>query len=129
MNLLIRQFENSICKQDIPDFFVGDTIRVATKIIEGDKERVQVFQGTVIARKGGGLRETIAIHRIAYGEGMEKTFLLHSPKIVSIEVVKRGKVRRARLYYLRGKTGKAAKVREKIVKSTKKKENTVESSD
>lgn len=126
MNLLIKQFENSICKQNIPDFSVGDTIRVATKIIEGDKERIQVFQGTVIARKGGGLRETIAMHRIAYGEGMEKTFLLHSPKVVSIEVVKKGKVRRARLYYLRGKTGKAAKVKEKIIKSVKKKIDAVE---
>lgn len=126
MNLLIGQFEKSICKQNVPDFSVGDTIRVATKIVEGDKERIQVFQGTVIARKGGGLRETIALHRIAYGEGMEKTFLLHSPKVVSIEVVKRGKVRRARLYYLRGKTGKAAKIKERIVKTVKNKENAVE---
>lgn len=126
MNLLIGQFEKSICKQNIPDFSVGDTIRVATKIVEGDKERIQVFQGTVLARKGGGLRETIALHRIAYGEGMEKTFLLHSPKVVSIEVVRRGKVRRARLYYLRGKTGKAAKIKERIVKTVKNKENPVE---
>lgn len=114
MGNLIQQLQEEQCRSDLVDFRVGDTIRVATKISEGGKERVQVFQGTVMARKGGSAGETISLHRVAYGEGMEKSFLLHSPKIVSIEVVKRGKVARARLYYLRGKTGKAAKAKEYI---------------
>ena len=90
---------------------MGDTIKVHTKIIEGNKERVQVFQGTVIARKGSGLSETISLHRVAYGVGMERVFLIHSPRVGEIEVVKRGRVRRAKLHYLRGKTGKKARVR------------------
>ncbi|MEG0037244.1 MAG: 50S ribosomal protein L19 [Victivallaceae bacterium] len=114
MGNLIKKMEKELCRTDIPSFGVGDTIRVATKITEGGKERIQVFQGTVIARKGSGLGESISLHRVAYGEGMEKTVLLNSPKIASIEIVKRGKVVRARLYYLRGKTGKAAKVKEYI---------------
>lgn len=112
MSNLMKEFEKELCRSDIPHFNVGDTLKVATKIIEGEKERIQVFQGTVIARRGSGLGESIALHRVAYGEGMEKTLLLNSPKIASIEIVKRGKVCRARLYYLRGKTGKAAKVKE-----------------
>ncbi|EPP35046.1 ribosomal protein L19 [Chlamydia ibidis] len=114
MGNLIQELQNEQCRSDLTDFNVGDTIRVATKISEGGKERIQVFQGTVMARRGGGAGETISLHRVAYGEGMEKSFLLNSPKIVNIEVVKRGKVARARLYYLRGKTGKAAKVKEYI---------------
>lgn len=114
MGNLIEELQAQQCRTDLVDFHVGDTIRVATRISEGGKERVQVFQGTVMARRGGGAGETISLHRVAYGEGMEKSFLLSSPKIVSIEVVKRGKVARARLYYLRGKTGKAAKVKEFI---------------
>ncbi|WP_213318248.1 50S ribosomal protein L19 [Chlamydiifrater volucris] len=113
MNIL-EELQKEQCKSDIPDFSVGDTIRVATKISEGGKERVQVFQGTVMARKGGGAGEFVSLHRVAYGEGMEKSFLLHSPKVVGIEVVKKGKVCRSRLYYLRGKTGKAAKIREYV---------------
>ncbi|WP_080125350.1 50S ribosomal protein L19 [Chlamydia suis] len=114
MGNLIKELQDEQCRADLVDFCVGDTIRVATNISEGGKERVQVFQGTVMARKGGGAGETVSLHRVAYGEGMEKSFLLNSPKVVSIEVVKRGKVSRARLFYLRGKTGKAAKVKELI---------------
>ncbi|SPN73284.1 50S ribosomal protein L19,50S ribosomal protein L19,Ribosomal protein L19,ribosomal protein L19,Ribosomal protein L19 [Chlamydia serpentis] len=112
MGNLLKELEQEQCRNDLPDFHVGDTIRLATKISEGGKERVQVFQGTVMTRRGGGSGETVSLHRVAYGEGMEKSFLLNSPRIVSIEVIKRGKVARARLYYLRGKTGKAAKVKE-----------------
>lgn len=117
---MIEEFEQEQLKKDIPEFNVGDTVRVSTKIIEGDKERIQVFQGTVIARKGKGLSETFSVHRVFYGEGMERVFPLHSPRIVKIEVVKSGDVRRAKLYYLRGTSGKAAKVKEKIGKRVKK---------
>lgn len=111
---LIEAFEQGQMKSELPAFAVGDTIRVSTKIVEGEKERVQVFQGTVIARKGSGLSETFSLHRVSYGEGMERVFHIHSPRIIGIEVVKKGDVRRAKLYYLRGATGKAAKVQEKI---------------
>lgn len=121
MDALIEDFENEQLKQEIPEFRIGDTIRVSTKIIEGEKERIQVFQGTVIARKGRGLSETFSLHRVSYGEGMERVFYLHSPRIVKIQVVKHGDTRRAKLYNLRGKTGKAAKVKEKIgVRKTRK---------
>ncbi len=96
-------------------FNIGDTVRVNTRIIEGDKERLQAFAGTVIAKKGTGLSETFTIYRNAYGSNMDRVFLLHSPRIASIEVVRPGKVRRAKLYYLRGKSGKSAKVREQYV--------------
>lgn len=108
---IIQKLEKEQAKKRISKFRVGDTVRVHTRIIEGEKERVQVFTGTVIARKGTGLSETISLHRVAYGEGMERVFLLHSPRIVRIEVVKEGHVRRGKLYYLRGTSGKAAKVR------------------
>lgn len=114
MDTLIQEFESEQLKSDIPEFEIGDTVRVSTRIIEGEKERVQVFQGTVIARKGRGLSETFSLHRVSYGEGMERVFYLHSPRIVSIQVIKKGEVRRAKLYYLRGKTGKAAKVKERM---------------
>jgi large subunit ribosomal protein L19 len=114
MDALIEDFESEQLKQEIPEFHIGDTIRVSTKIIEGEKERIQVFQGTVIARKGRGLSETFSLHRVSYGEGMERVFFLHSPRIVKIQVVKQGDARRAKLYDLRGKTGKAAKIKEKI---------------
>lgn len=114
MDTLIEDYESEQLKQDIPDFRIGDTIRVSTKIIEGEKERIQVFQGTVIARKGRGLSETFSLHRVSYGEGMERVFYLHSPRIVKIQVMKQGESRRAKLYFLRGKTGKAAKLKEKI---------------
>lgn len=93
---------------------IGDTIRVHTRIIEGEKERIQAFTGTLMARKGTGLSETITLHRVAYGEGMERVFLLHSPRITKIELVKQGRVRRAKLYYLRGSSGKASKIRGRL---------------
>jgi large subunit ribosomal protein L19 len=108
---LINKLESQQLKKNIPSFHVGDTIKVHTRIIEGDKERVQVFTGTVIARKGSGLSETFSVHRVAYGEGMERVFMLHSPRIAKIEVTKEGVVRRSKLYYLRGTSGKAAKVK------------------
>lgn len=111
---IIQQIEQGSLNSEIPAFNVGDTIKVHTRIIEGDKERLQAFSGTVIARKGTGISETFSLHRIAYGEGMERVFLLHSPKIAKIEVVRGGKVRRAKLYYLRGTQGKAAKVKAKL---------------
>ncbi|MCH9611335.1 MAG: hypothetical protein S4CHLAM81_00340 [Chlamydiales bacterium] len=114
MDQMIDDYDSEQLKSDVPEFHVGDTVRVSTRIIEGEKERIQVFQGTVIARKGGGLSETFSLHRISYSEGMERVFYLHSPRITEIVVVKKGDVRRAKLYYLRGTTGKAAKVKEKI---------------
>lgn len=111
----IQKLENKHLKTDITDFHVGDTIRVHTRIIEGEKERIQVFMGTVIARTGTGISETFSLHRVAYGEGMERVFMLHSPRIAKIEVVKEGKVRRAKLYYLRGTSGKKAKVKGRAV--------------
>ncbi len=111
---VIQKLEKQQMKQEIPDFRIGDTVRVHTRIIEGDKERVQVFTGTVIARKGTGVSETFSVHRVAYGEGMERVFPLHSPRVAQIEVVKRGHVRRSKLYYLRGTSGKKAKVKGKL---------------
>jgi large subunit ribosomal protein L19 len=109
---IIQKLEQEKMKSDIPDFAVGDTVRVHTRIIEeGGKERLQMFAGTVIARKGAGISETISIHRVAYGEGMERVVYIHSPLVAKIEVVKRGKVRRAKLHYLRGTSGKAARVK------------------
>jgi large subunit ribosomal protein L19 len=108
---IIEKLESQQLKKNIPSFHIGDTIRVHIRIIEGDKERIQVFTGTVIARKGTGLSETFSVHRVAYGEGMERVFLLHSPRIAKIEVTKEGHVRRSKLYYLRGTSGKASKVK------------------
>jgi len=116
---LIQSIEKEHLKSDLPNFKVGDTISVHTRIIEGEKERIQVFTGTVIARKGTGLSATISLYRVSYGSGMERVFLLHSPRIAKIEVIKSGKVRKAKLYYLRGVSGKAAKVKEQIVKKDK----------
>lgn len=112
---IIEQVEESYLKQNVPVFSIGDTVRVNTRIIEGEKERLQAFTGTVIAKKGTGLSETFTIYRSAYGSNMDRVFLLHSPRIASIEVVRPGKVRRAKLYYLRGRSGKGAKVREQYV--------------
>ncbi len=107
---VIQKLEEGSLKKR-PNFKVGDTVNVHTRIIEGSKERVQIFQGTVIAKKGSGLSETFTVHRVAYGEGMERVFLLHSPRISKIEILRRGRVRRAKLNYIRGKKGKGAKVR------------------
>jgi large subunit ribosomal protein L19 len=112
---VIDQLEETYTKKDVTAFNIGDTIRVNTRIIEGEKERLQAFSGTVVAKKGSGLSETFTIYRNAYGSSMDRVFLLHSPRIASIEVVRPGKVRRAKLYYLRGKSGKSAKVREQYV--------------
>ena len=101
-------------RDDIPDFRPGDTLNVHVKVIEGDKSRVQVFKGVVIRRQNGGIRETFTVRKVSFGIGVERTFPVHSPNIDHIEVVSRGKVRRAKLYYLRDRVGKAAKVREKL---------------
>lgn len=108
----VEAIEQSQLKKDIPTFRVGDTLKVDIKIVEeGGKERIQSFSGTCIARKGAGISETISLHRIAYGEGMERVIFIHSPLVVGIQVVRPGSVRRGKLYYLRGTSGKAAKVR------------------
>lgn len=114
MDALIENFNQEQMKEDISSFEIGDTVRVSTRIIEGEKERTQVFEGTVIARKGRGISETFSLHRVSYGEGMERVFYLHSPRIVKIDVIRKGDVSRSKLYYLRGKTGKKAKIKEKI---------------
>jgi large subunit ribosomal protein L19 len=105
--------DNEQLRTDIPDFAAGDEVKVHVRVVEGNKERVQVFQGYVIARQGGGLQETYTVRKLSYGVGVERTFPLHTPTVTKIEVVKRGDVRRAKLYYLRGRTGKAARIREK----------------
>lgn len=111
---VIEELESAQLKSNIPSFKVGDTICVHQRIVEGDKERIQQFSGVVIARRGGGLSETFALYRFSYGAGIERVFVLHSPKIAKIEVVRFGKVRKAKLYYLRGTSGKASKVQELI---------------
>ena len=113
MSNLVQEIEKSQMKTDIPEFRPGDTINVAVRIIEGDKERIQHFEGVCIRRKGGGAKETFTVRRVSYSVGMERIFPLHSPRIVSIEVTRRGKVRRAKLYYLRERRGKKAKIAEK----------------
>ncbi len=113
----IQELEAEQLKKDIPEFGIGDTISIHQKIAEGDKERIQLFTGTVIARRGGGLSETVALYRHSYGAGMERVFMLHSPKLTKIQVVRSGKVRKGKLYYLRGTSGKGSKVKEMIVKT------------
>jgi large subunit ribosomal protein L19 len=105
--------ESEYLRDDIPDFRPGDTVKVHVRVVEGNRERIQVFQGVVISRKGGGTRETFTVRKISFGVGVERTFPLHSPIISKIEVVSRGRVRRAKLYYLRERVGKAARVRER----------------
>ena len=111
---MIKAFTNEQLKKEVPQFNVGDTVRVHNKIVEGTRERIQLFEGTVIAKKNGGISETFTVRRISYGVGVEKTFPLHSPRVEKVEVVRTGKVRRAKLYYLRDRVGKAAKVKELI---------------
>lgn len=108
---IIDVIEKESLKTDVTPFRVGDTVKVHVKIVEGDKERIQVFEGDVIARKNGGIRETFTVRRMSYGVGVERTFPVHSPRIDKIEVVRRGKVRRAKLHYIRGLTGKKAKIK------------------
>jgi len=105
--------DQSSLRTDVPDFAPGDTLKVHVRVIEGQKQRIQVFQGVVIARAGSGIRETFTVRKVSYGVGVERTFPLHTPTIAKIEVVTRGDVRRAKLYYLRDRIGKAAKVKEK----------------
>ena len=105
--------DQSSLRTDIPDFAPGDTLKVHVRVVEGTKERVQVFQGVVIGRQGDGLRETFTVRKVSYGVGVERTFPVHAPTIAKIEVVTRGDVRRAKLYYLRDRVGKAAKIKEK----------------
>ena len=110
---LIEALERETLEPEIPEFNVGDTVKVYNKIVEGTRERIQVFEGIVIARKNSSVRETFTVRRISFGVGVEKTFPVHSPRIDKIEVVKKGKVRRAKLYYLKDLSGKAAKIKEK----------------
>ena len=110
---LIEAIEAENMKENVPQFNVGDTVKVGYRIIEGGKERVQNFEGVVIAKKNGGVRETFTVRRLSFGIGVERCFPLHSPKVAYVIVVRQGKVRRAKLYYLRGRTGKAAKIKEK----------------
>ncbi len=111
---IIEEMEQGLIKKDIPSFDVGDTLKVHIRIIEGEKERIQVFNGTVISRKGSGLSETFSVYRVAFGTKIERSFCINSPRIAKIEVVRKGKVRRAKLYYIRGASGKAIKIKEKI---------------
>ena len=112
MSSIIDAINQENLKENIPQFNVGDTVKVMVKVIEGDRERLQAFEGIVIARKHGGISETFTVRRLSFGVGVEKTFPIHSPKVADIQVVRRGKVRRAKLYYLRARTGKAARVKE-----------------
>ena len=111
---LVKILSEQYMKKELPEMNVGDTVRVHVKIKEGSRERIQVFEGIVIAKKHGGIEETITVRRLAYGVGVEKVFPLHSPSIEKIETVRTGFVRRAKLYYLRDRVGKAAKIREKL---------------
>ena len=105
--------ERAQLRDDLPDFRPGDTVKVHVRVVEGSRERIQVFQGFVLRRQGGGLRETFTVRKVSFGVGVERTFPLHSPKVERIEVAARGDVRRAKLYYLRDRTGRAAKIKEK----------------
>jgi large subunit ribosomal protein L19 len=113
MNLL-QAFTNEQLKSELPVVNVGDTIRIHNRIKEGARERIQMFEGTVIAKHGGGISETFTVRRVSYGVGVEKTFPIHSPNVAKVEITRVGKVRRAKLYYLRDRMGKASKVKEKI---------------
>ncbi|WP_142414429.1 50S ribosomal protein L19 [Hathewaya massiliensis] len=111
---IIKSIEAEQLRKDLPEFGVGDTVKVHIKIKEGSKERIQIFEGTVLKRQNGGIRETFTVRRVAYNCGVEKTFPVNSPAIDKIEVVRKGKVRRAKLFYLRDRVGKAAKVKERL---------------
>lgn len=115
MDALKTIAEGSV-KSEKPQFSIGDTVRVAVKIREGERERIQMFEGTVIAKRGSGVSETFTVRRVAYGVGVERVFPVNSPNVTNVEIIRRGKVRRAKLYYLRDRVGKAAKVKEAIKK-------------
>lgn len=114
MSKIIQELESEQMKQDIPQFSPGDTLTVQVRVVEGGRERLQVFEGVVIARRNRGLNSSFTVRKISYGEGVERVFQLHSPMIADIKVKRRGDVRRAKLYYLRDRTGKAARIKEKI---------------
>ena len=114
MNEIIKKIEAEQLKENAPEFNVGDTVRVHAKIKEGNRERIQVFEGTVIAIKGSGISKTFTVRRLSYGVGIERVFPLHSPNVENVQVIRSGKVRRAKLYYLRDRVGKAAKVKENL---------------
>ena len=112
MNELIRSIEAKQLRTDLPKIAIGDTVRVQVKVVEGNRERLQAFEGTVIAMRNGGIRETFTVRRVSYGIGVERTFPMHSPRVDSVTVIRHGKVRRAKLYYLRSLQGRAAKIKE-----------------
>ena len=112
MNEIIRSIEAKQIRSDRPEFNVGDTVRVWVKVVEGNRERLQAFEGTVIAKRNGGIRETFTVRRMSYGIGVERTFPINSPRVDHVDLIRRGKVRRAKLYYLRDRQGKAAKIKE-----------------
>jgi large subunit ribosomal protein L19 len=112
MPSVIEEIEKAQLRQDVPEFGPGDTVRVSVRVVEGGRERVQQYQGAVIRRHGAGLRATFTVRRVTHGIGVERTFLLHSPRVEKIEVLRHGKVRRAKLYYLRGRVGRAARIKE-----------------
>lgn len=111
---MIQELEAPLKKTDLPAYAVGDTLEVHTRIIEAEKERIQVFTGTLIANRGGGLAETISLYRVSHGSGIERVFIVHSPKIAAIKIAKKGDVRKSKLYYIRGKSGKKAKIKESL---------------
>ncbi len=113
MKEIIKAIEAEQLKTTLPELRIGDTVKVNVKVVEGTRERIQVFEGYLIAKKGGGVSETITVRRVSYGIGVERTFPIHSPRIESIEVARHGRVRRAKLYYLRDRVGKAAKIKER----------------
>ncbi len=110
--LAIKGIEEAQLRSDLPQFGPGDLVRIAVRVVEGGRERSQPFEGVVIARRGGGLKATVTVRRVTHGVGVERTFLLHSPRLEAIKVLRRGRVRRAKLYYLRGRAGRAARIKE-----------------
>ena len=114
MNPILQAFTNEQLKTEVPVLNVGDTVRIHNRIKEGNRERIQLFEGTIIAKNGGGISETFTVRRVTYGCGVEKTFPVHSPNVEKVEVIRRGKVRRAKLYYLRDRVGKSSKVKEQL---------------
>ena len=113
-----KQMDASLAERAIPEFGPGDTLKISAKVVEGTRERIQAFEGVCISRKSSGINSSFTVRKISYGEGVERVFTLYSPRIQSIEVIRRGAVRRAKLYYLRGRTGKAARIAEKTVRTS-----------
>ncbi|MEG0229208.1 MAG: 50S ribosomal protein L19 [Oscillospiraceae bacterium] len=111
---ILKEFTKNNLKAEIPEIVVGDTVRISVKIKEGERERIQAFEGTVIAKKHGGIQETFTVRRVSYGVGVERVFPIHSPIVDKVEIIRKGRVRRSKLYYLRDRVGKAAKVKEQL---------------